>query len=475
MFSCLTRPYNLSLTNSYIKLINQGAAPMKVVQHIFKLLLSVHVVSLVIIFSSGNVLANVSELLVQGDNHRRNGDYILAEKSYTEALAKEPKNYRILKSLVEIKFALEKYAEAKPLAEKILSFRVMLQKKVKVFVIGESDALAGVISPKTRTPYHMAELVDETVISADSGQNNMRNYLDAKTKKEVPNYRLFFLESGKMKLVPKSEVKIEYVGVPRIDHESVQELYSKVQSKLIDLSGKPKNIEMVSVEGGCFDMGSDKGALLEGPIHKVCLSPFKIEKHEVTQKSFQSVMKTNPSRFVSADLPVESVTWQEANKYCKKTGKRLPTEAEWEFAARGGTTTEYYWGEKFDSSKGNFCDVNCDMNIRVVDASDGYKYTAPVGKFPPNPLGLYDMSGNVAEWVADWMDAEKNYYIISPKDNPSGPDRKNAPDFDGGANEKVFRGGSWGGGIETLRSAWRKAFFRGYRFESLGFRCAKDI
>ena len=222
-------------------------------------------------------------------------------------------------------------------------------------------------------------------------------------------------------------------------------------------------------------MGSTKGSVLEGPVHKVCLSPFKIEKHEVTQKSFQSVMKNNPSRFVSADLPVESVTWQEANKYCKKTGKRLPTEAEWEFAARGGTTTEYYWGEKFDSSRGNFCDVNCDMNIRVEDASDGYKYTAPIGKFPPNPLGLYDMSGNVAEWVADWMDTEKNYYIASPKDNPLGPDRKNAPDFDGGANEKIFRGGSWGGGMETLRSAWRKALFRGYRFENLGFRCAKDI
>ena len=69
----------------------------------------------------------------------------------------------------------------------------------------------------------------------------------------------------------------------------------------------------------------------------------------------------------------------------------------------------------------------------------------------------------------------KNYYITSPKDNPLGPDRKNAPDFDGGANEKIFRGGSWGGGIETLRSAWRKALFRGYRFENLGFRCAKDI
>ena len=446
------------------------------VHYIFKHLVSAHLISLTIFFFSGNALASVSDLLAQGDNHRLTGDYPLAEKAYTEALTKEPKNYRILKSLVEVKFKLEKYAEAKPIAEKILSQKVMLQKKVKVFLVGDSDALKGVTSPTTRTPYHMAELVDETVVAAQSGKSNMRNYLDTKTKAAIPHYRLFFLDSGKMKLVPKNEVKIEYVGVPRLDHERVQELYSIIQSKLFDdVSGFAKKVEMVKIEGGCFDMGSSKGSVLERPVHNVCLSSFKIEKYEVTQKSFQSVMKTNPSRFVSADLPVESVTWQEADKYCKKIGKRLPTEAEWEFAARGGTTTEYYWGERFDSSRGNFCDVNCDMNIRVADASDGYKYTAPVGKFPPNPFGIYDMSGNVAEWVADWMDTEQNYYIISPKKNPLGPTRKNAPDFDGGANEKILRGGSWGGGIGTLRSAWRKAFFRGYRFENLGFRCAKDI
>jgi tetratricopeptide (TPR) repeat protein len=111
---------------------------MMVVQRVFKFLLSANVVALVIIFSSSNVLANVSELLSQGDNHRLMGDYPLAEKAYTEALEKEPKNYRILKSLVEVKVILEKYAEAKPLAKKILSRRVMLQKKVKVFVIGRS-------------------------------------------------------------------------------------------------------------------------------------------------------------------------------------------------------------------------------------------------------------------------------------------------------------------------------------------------
>jgi len=218
---------------------------MTVVQHTFKLLISAHVVFLSAVISSGNVLANVSELLAQGDNHRLVRDYPLAEKAYTEALAKEPKNYRILKSLVEVKVELEKYLEAKPLAEKILSRKVMLQKKVKVFVVGQSDTLKGVISPKTRTPYHMAELVDETVVTAQSGKTNMRNYLDNKAKAKTPHYRLFFLASGKMKLVPKSEVRIEYVGVPRLDHERVQELYSKIQLKLIDASDATTKVEMV--------------------------------------------------------------------------------------------------------------------------------------------------------------------------------------------------------------------------------------
>ena len=150
---------------------------MPVARDVLKSLLSVCIFSLAIIFSSVNVLANVSELLAEGDNNRLMDNYSLAEKAYTEALVKEPDNYRILKSLLEVKFALEKYAEAEPLAEKILSRKIMLQKKVKVFELGQSDALEGVISLTTRTPYHLAELVDETVVAADSGKNNMRNFI----------------------------------------------------------------------------------------------------------------------------------------------------------------------------------------------------------------------------------------------------------------------------------------------------------
>ncbi|MDP7556428.1 MAG: SUMF1/EgtB/PvdO family nonheme iron enzyme [Nitrospinaceae bacterium] len=431
---------------------------MTVVRYILKTLQLTCVVSLFIAFSSTQVLAGVPESLAEGDQARMMGDYPAAEKAYTEALAKEPGNYRILRSLVEVKFFQKKYKEAKPLAEKVLALEVTLQKKVNVFMPGESEPLE-------------AELVDETVVAPDSGKNNMKNYLDPKAKGQIPHYRLFFLKSGKMKLIPKSQVRIVPIGVPRLDHERVKEIYAKIQVKLIDAAGSAKAVEMLPVEGGCFKMGSDKGAHNERPAHEVCVSSFKMDKYEVTQKSFQAVIGTNPSRFVAADLPVESVTWQEATKYCKKEGKRLPTEAEWEFAARGGAATEYYWGDAFDPSKGNFCDASCFVNVKNSGASDGYQYTAPVGKFPPNPFGLHDMNGNVAEWVNDWH--QTNYYNNSKKDNPKGP-RPDAEVTIGATNDKILRGGSWKSGPDTLRSAWRKSFWTDYRKDGLGFRCVAD-
>ena len=419
-------------------------------------------VSFINLVSLSNVVsADVSRKLAEGDKARFSGKYAEAEKVYAEALAEQPENYRILKSLVEVKVALKKYAEAKPLAKRILAKEVMVQKKVKVYREGESEVLE-------------AELVDERVIAPATGKNNMRNYLDSAPGEPVPHYRLFFFKKGKMELVPQSEVRIEYIGVPRIVHEQTQELYDKIQRQLIAASGGKKE-EMVEVEGGCFNMGSDKGLPRERPIHEVCVSSFRIDKYEVSQRDFQSVLKTNPSRFVAGDLPVESVTWFEANKFCRETGKRLPTEAEWEFAARGGTKTEFYWGDAFDPSKGNFCDESCELNIRLRGASDGYKHTAPVGKFPPNPLGLYDMAGNVAEWVNDNDSKGENYYIVSPRDNPKGPLRHDAKKNHGEKNDKIFRGGSWEGEAETLRSAWRKALWADYRIEGLGFRCAANM
>jgi formylglycine-generating enzyme required for sulfatase activity len=161
----------------------------------------------------------------------------------------------------------------------------------------------------------------------------------------------------------------------------------------------------------------------------------------------------------------------EANHYCHNSGKRLPTEAEWEYAARAGTLTEYYWGDEFDPTKANFCDSSCDFNVRDAN-SDGFQHTSPVGSFPPNPWGLHDMAGNVNEWTNDWF--VERYYLLGPKDNPKGPIRHDATIIKGAVNEKIIRGGTWGNGPYELRSAGRKSIWTDYRIESLGFRCVSD-
>ena len=209
----------------------------------------------------------------------------------------------------------------------------------------------------------------------------------------------------------------------------------------------------------------------EQPVHEVCLRPFKLDKYEVSQGNFQAVIGDNPSRFKGANLPVDSFTWEEAFAYCKKFTRLLPTEAQSEYAARAGSSTAYYWRDDFDPAKSNYCDSECELNIRDPKNSDGFKYTAAVGSFPANPFGLHDMEGNVNEWVQDWM--EDNYYRVSPKDNPTGPTRQSSL-VHGGSNKKSIRGGSWGSRAEEIRPTNRKAFWINFRLESLGFRCAAN-
>lgn len=207
--------------------------------------------------------------------------------------------------------------------------------------------------------------------------------------------------------------------------------------------------DMILVPNGEFTMGLE-GASNKTP-HTVQLNSFYIDKYEVSQKAFEKVRGGNPSKFVGADLPVEQVTWLEANAYCNKIGKRLPTEAEWEKAARGGTTTLYFWGDQMDGAYAWFS-----------DNSDGK--THPSGQKKPNNLGIYDMNGNVWEWVADWYG--KSYYETSPKDNPKGPET---------GEDKVLRGGSWYSGSRHLTTSTRYWSPQNTRNSNFGFRCATDV
>jgi formylglycine-generating enzyme required for sulfatase activity len=206
--------------------------------------------------------------------------------------------------------------------------------------------------------------------------------------------------------------------------------------------------DRVLILAGEFQMGSK--ASEDETLHTVHLSAFFIDKFEVTQEQFAKVMGNNPSDFNGKNLPVEQVTWYEARDYCKAVGQRLPTEAEWEKAARAGTVTVYTWGDAMDGDYSWYWD-------------NSKRKTHPVGSRNPNALGLHDMSGNVWEWVADYY--IDNYYATSPRANPQGPFT---------SKYRVIRGGSWRDFSGFLRTTRRNYDLPAGRFNHIGFRCAKS-
>jgi len=202
------------------------------------------------------------------------------------------------------------------------------------------------------------------------------------------------------------------------------------------------------------------GNLDEKPVHRVCIDDFKMDKYEVTQAAFEAVMKKNPSDNVCGDCPVEAVTWFEAKEYCEKIGKRLPTEAEWEYAAReGGKKVKYGTGKNtISESEAKYGKKQIIGGTLLFDLTGKAN---PVGSFTPNALGLYDMSGNTEEWVADWYD--EDYYKNSPEKNPKGP-------LNG--KSRVKRGGSWKLPF-GLRASSRSSGNPNNRNISTGFRCTQ--
>ena len=216
--------------------------------------------------------------------------------------------------------------------------------------------------------------------------------------------------------------------------------------------GNGIELEMIAISGGKFMMGSPEGEGndREKPQHEVAVQPFYMGKYPITQVQYQQVMGKNPSNFKRDDQrPVERVSWDDAVEFCqrlsKQTGKeyRLPSEAEWEYACRAGTTTAYYFGEN------------------ITEELVNYKRskTTFVGKYPSNAFGLYDMHGNVWEWCEDdWHEDYEN----APNDGSAWLSCK--------SSSKVLRGGSWGFYSFNCRSAYRFGGTRGNRDINVGFR-----
>lgn len=231
--------------------------------------------------------------------------------------------------------------------------------------------------------------------------------------------------------------------------------------------------QMAPVSEGTFEMGAENSAPDESPRHAVALSGFSIDKYEVTNARYDScvsrgactpahyrdgacVMWTGtdfrkvlvPDQVHGAQYPVVCVTWFQAQQYCRSAGKKLPTEAQWEYAALASRDVDYAWGNERPNA------AHCTMPTESKPK--------PAGSFEPNPWGLYDMTGNVWEWVQDHY--QPDYYSASDTADPHGPDA---------GQYRVIRGGGWYSGATQLRIKNRHWFEPNFGEVSIGFRCVK--
>jgi len=235
-----------------------------------------------------------------------------------------------------------------------------------------------------------------------------------------------------------------------------------VAEKRVEAVLRELNIELVAVRGGTYQMGDlpEFGNWDGLPVHEVTVGDFLIGKTEVTQAQWEALMGSNPSRFKGANNPVEQVSWNDSQEFLRRLSEkagatfRLPTEAEWEYAARSGGRVEKWAGAASEAEL---------AAIAWFQENSG-EQTHPVGMKSPNGLGLQDMTGNVWEWCSDWYADE--YYALSPKDNPQGPEP---------TERRVLRGGAYTEDGLYLRTATRFSMQPHKSFDRLGFRLAASL
>ena len=260
----------------------------------------------------------------------------------------------------------------------------------------------------------------------------------------------------------RNRERLKRKRIAELKHEIITMIELEMSSKITS----PTGIEFVLIPAGEFDMGSpddEKGRRgAEGPVHRVKISkPFYLGKYPVTQKQWREIMGNNPSYFYGCDdCPVEWVSWNDAQKFIKKLNEkegtdkyRLPTEAEWEYATRAGTKTRYSFGND-ESKLGEYAWYTKNSDVK----------THPVGQKEPNPWGLYDMHGNVWEWVQDRWHYD---YNGAPTDGSAWES--------GSFDSRVTRGGGWYNVARYCRSANRNYYSPDYRKYGLGFRLASQV
>jgi sulfatase modifying factor 1 len=299
-----------------------------------------------------------------------------------------------------------------------------------------------------------------SVMAAETGnlritcEPGIRIYFDNEfagvAKSEEGGLHLEAIEPG------KHEVRIGEAEF-RPQRFNVQIKAAKTTEIKIGKDGAP----MVPIPAGEFQMGSNDGEPDEQPAHTIYLDAFYMDMYEVTNALYRKFMDAtgheaprywNDPKCNAPDQPVVGVTWHDARAYCDWAGKRLPTEAEWEKAARGGLAGKTYpWGDNEDTAAPG------------AGGNEGVSGAFPVGSFAPNGYGLYDMARNAWEWCADWYG--EDYYPKSPGRNPKGPDS---------GENRVLRGGSWFAGISTpLPVSYRYSYNPEHASNLIGFRCVE--
>lgn len=263
--------------------------------------------------------------------------------------------------------------------------------------------------------------------------------------------------------------KFEWMAVKQ---RREQEAMQKAQAALTSAPLNPEYDTMVLVPAGRFLMGNEQGQNSEKPVRPIYLNAYWIDKYEVPMAQFYAFIAATGHRaprlagylalasvdlatFVEPAKPVVGVSWEDARAYCQWEGKLLPTEAEWEKAAKGQWQRLWPWGNKPDPQFAN-----------LDGAEDHFQGTAPVDSFQSgrSPYGVFNMTGNAMEWVNDWYG--ERYYAVMPPQNPPGPSI---------GDEKVIRGGSWHDSLRYAQTSSRFKMFPEYRDATIGFRCARSV